>query len=57
MTNVAFPTVCGGSTGELLLHDILAVSLDVAERLQFKSADTLTNGYAWVDCESGKILP
>ena len=57
MTNVAFPAVCGGATGEILLHDIPAVSLDVADRLQFKSVDTLNNGYAWVDCESGRILP
>lgn len=57
MTNVAFPAVCGASNGEILLHDIPAVSLDVAERLQFRSVDTLKGGHAWVDCESGKLLP
>ena len=57
MTNVAFPPVCGGMTGDILLHEISLVSLDVAERIGFRSVGTLQNGYAWVDCESGRPLP
>jgi hypothetical protein len=62
MTGVAFPAVCGGASGELLLHEIREENLDTAERLGFVQAEELVDrraetGYAWVNCETGAILP
>lgn len=62
VTGVAFAAVCGGSSGEILLHEIRHENRDTAERLGFVPAEELTNqasgtGYAWVDCQTGAILP
>jgi hypothetical protein len=62
MTDVAFATVCGGPSGELVLHEIRTANLDTAERAGFRPvADLKTRsggqGYAWVDCETGNALP
>jgi len=62
MTEVAFAAVCGGPSGELVLHEIRAVNLDTAERAGFRDVAELkvpggSQGYAWVDCNAGAILP
>jgi hypothetical protein len=62
MTDVAFAAVCGGDSGELLLHEIRTANLDTAERAGFHSVAELkvpggSKGYAWVDCATGAILP
>jgi hypothetical protein len=62
MTGVAFAAVCGGSSGEILLHEIRRENRDPAESLGFVPAEELTNrasgtGYAWVDCQTGATLP
>src|SRR3954469_17422082 len=61
MTGVAFPAVCGGETGEILLHEIRKENLPDAEHLGLQSAATLKDstsgtGYAWVDCATGVPL-
>jgi hypothetical protein len=62
MTGVAFAAVCGGSSGELLLHEIRQENRDTAESLGFAPAQELVSrasgtGYAWADCQTGAILP
>jgi hypothetical protein len=62
MTGVVFAAVCGGSSGELLLHEIRAENRETAEQLGFAPAQELVSrvsetGYAWVDCQTGAILP
>jgi hypothetical protein len=57
MRNVAFPAVCGAPSGLILLHAIPSVSSAAAEQIGFKSVDTLRNGYDWVDCDTGRVLP
>ena len=62
MTEVAFAAVCGGPNGELVLHEIRSANLDTAERVGFRPVSDLKTrsggqGYAWVDCETGKPLP
>ncbi|HEU5134599.1 MAG TPA: hypothetical protein VFU13_05585 [Steroidobacteraceae bacterium] len=62
MTGVAYPAVCGGATGEILLHEIRRENLDAAERAGFIPAEELVDrrantGYAWVDCQTGATLP
>jgi len=62
MTGVAFAAVCGGSSGEILLHEIRTENLDTAERAGFIPAGELVSrsagtGYAWVNCETGATLP
>ena len=62
MTGVFFAAVCGGSSGEILLHEIRTENLDTAERAGFIPAEELVSrpagtGYAWVNCETGATLP
>jgi hypothetical protein len=62
ITGVAFAAVCGGGTGEILLHEIRSVNLADAEQRGFKAASTLTDrasgvDYAKVDCQTGVALP
>lgn len=62
MTGVAFAAVCGGGTGEILLHEIRTANVDDADRLGFAPVEELRNpatgqGYSWVDCQTGAILP
>jgi hypothetical protein len=62
MTDVVFAAVCGGSSGELVLHEIRTVNLDTAEHAGFHSVAELKvpgggKGYAWVDCQTGAMLP
>jgi hypothetical protein len=62
MTDVAFAAVCGGPNGELVLHQIRTVNLDTAERAGFHAVAELKvpgggQGYAWVDCTTGAVLP
>jgi len=62
MIGVAFAAVCGGSSGDILLHEIRQENLDTAERVGFVPADELVDrraetGYAWVNCETGATLP
>ena len=61
-TGVAFATLCGLGTGDILIHKIRRVNLADAEQLGFSSVATLQNpaagiGYAKVDCETGAPLP
>jgi len=62
MTEVAFAAVCGGPSGELVLHEIRSANLDTAERAGFRDVSELkvpggSQGYAWVDCDTGNTLP
>lgn len=62
MTGVAFAAVCGGGTGEILMHEIRRSNLDDADRLGFFPVEELRNsatgrGYEWVDCETGAMVP
>jgi hypothetical protein len=62
MTEVAFAAVCGGPSGELVLHEIRSVNLDTAERAGFREVAELKTsgggqGYAWVNCDTGAVLP
>jgi hypothetical protein len=59
LTGVAFPAVCGGPTGDILVHEIRAANLPDAERLGFQDVATLTaagRGYALVDCTTRQPL-
>jgi hypothetical protein len=47
---VAYPSVCGAGTGEILLHDIPAADLGAAEAAGFASADRLTTGWRRAAC-------
>jgi hypothetical protein len=62
LTGVFVPAVCGGDTGDILIHEIRRENLPDAEKLGFGSAATLIKpatgeGYAWVDCETRQPLP
>jgi hypothetical protein len=61
VTGVAFPTVCGAPTSEILLHEVPLSDLEAADRLGFKTADSLRkdsdHSYARVDCQTGAVLP
>jgi hypothetical protein len=62
VTGVAFAAVCGGSSGEILLHEIRQENRDTAEGLGFAPAQELVSrasgtGYAWVNCQTGATLP
>jgi hypothetical protein len=61
-TGVAFVTVCGAGTGEILIHKIRQSNLEDAERLGFGPVADLVDpaagtNYAKVDCDTGAPLP
>jgi hypothetical protein len=61
-TGVVFAAVCGGDTGDILIHEIRRENLPDAEQLGFGSTATLEKpatgeGYVWVDCETRQRLP
>ena len=61
-TGLAFATVCGNGTGDILIHKIRSSNLADAEQRGFSSVATLSNpttgiGYAKVDCDTGAPLP
>lgn len=47
---VAYPTVCGAGTGEILLHEIPASSLPEAQAQGFARADDLDQGWRRTAC-------
>ena len=54
-TGVGFPAVCGGPTGEILVHEIRAVNIEDAEELGFAVVEALVDqatgtGYELIDC-------
>lgn len=54
-TGVEYPTVCGGATGDILVHEIRSVNLSDAEQLGFQEMSTLIDAaagtsYELVDC-------
>jgi hypothetical protein len=54
-TGVAFPTVCGGATGEIVVHEIRAANVEDAVPLGFAEVATLVDvasgaSYALIDC-------
>jgi len=54
-TGVEFPAVCGGATGDILVHEIRSVNLADAEQLGFQEISTLIDAaagtsYRLVDC-------
>jgi len=54
-TGVAYAAVCGGETGQIILHEIRAVNLPTARQLGYELASTLIDtasgtGYQSVDC-------
>jgi hypothetical protein len=62
VTGVGFAAVCGGDTGEILIHEIRIVNLSDAERLGFRSVGTLQDpavgsGFVKVDCQTGAPVP
>ena len=62
MTEVAFAAVCGGPSGELVLHEIGSANLDTAEHVGFREVSELKvpgggQGNAWIDCDTGNLLP
>ena len=61
-TGFAYAAVCGGATGEILIHKVRRANLGDAEQLGFESVETLRNpttgiGFANVDCDTGAPLP
>ena len=61
-TNLVFAAVCGGGTGDIIIHKIRSSNLADAEQRGFSSVATLQNpttgiGYAKVDCDTGAPLP
>lgn len=44
ISGVAFASVCGAPTGQILLHDIRGSSLAAAQSLGFKDGTTLASG-------------
>ena len=61
-TGVAFPTVCGAPTGEILVHEIRGVSVPDAEQLGFAEVSTLVDqsagtGYELIDCADRTPVP
>jgi hypothetical protein len=61
VTGTAFPAVCGAPTGEILLHEVPLSDLEAADRLGFRTADSLRHdtdhNYARVDCQTRAVLP
>ena len=54
-TGVEYPAVCGGITGDILVHEIRSVNLPDAEQLGFQEIRTLIDAaagtsYQLVDC-------
>jgi len=54
-TGVAYAAVCGGETGQIILHEIRAVNLPTARQLGYELASTLIDpasgtGYQSVGC-------
>lgn len=54
-TGVEYPAVCGGATGDILVHEIRSVNLPDAEQLGFQAISTLIDeaagtNYELVDC-------
>jgi len=54
-TGVAYAAVCGGETGQIILHEIRAVNLPTARQLGYELASTLIDpvmgtSYQSVDC-------
>lgn len=54
-TGVEYPAVCGGATGDILVHEIRSVNLSDAEQLDFQEISTLIDAaagtsYELVDC-------
>jgi len=50
-TGVAFPAVCGGATGEIVVHQIRSVNLPTAEQLGFAPVSTLVDPVAGTSYE------
>jgi hypothetical protein len=62
ITGVAYPALCGTTNGEIIIHEVRRVNLPDAERLGFRSADSLRDpatdrDYAKVDCQTGALVP
>lgn len=56
-TGVAFPTMCGAGTGDIVVHEIRDVNLPDAEKLGLRLITTLSDevagtGYQLKDCAS-----
>lgn len=54
-TGIAFTTVCGAGTGDILVHEIRDTNVTHAEELGFERIETLVNaeqgtGYELLDC-------
>lgn len=54
-TGIEYPAVCGGTTADILVHEIRSVNLPDAEQLGFQEIGTLTNAaagtsYELLDC-------
>jgi hypothetical protein len=61
-TGVAFAAVCGGRTGEILIHRIRAVDVAEAQALGYFEVETLVDAaagtnYVVVDCASRAPIP
>ena len=61
-TGVVFPTVCGGPTGEILVHEIRGVNVEDAQRLGFAQVSTLVDttagtNYELIDCADRTPIP
>lgn len=61
-TGVVFPAVCGGPTGEILVHEIRAVNVEDALRLGFAEVSTLVDvaagtNYQLIDCADRTPIP
>ena len=61
-TGVAFPSVCGAPTGEILVHQIRGVNIEHAVQLGFADIETLVDpekgtGYELIDCDDRTPVP
>ena len=62
ITGMFYAAVCGGGTGDILIHKIRKENLADAEALGFKSVTELQDpaqgtDYAKVDCDTGVLIP
>ena len=57
-TGVSYAAVCGGPSGDILVHEIRSVNIRDANRLGFQEISILVDasagtGYQLVDCDTG----
>lgn len=50
LTGVAYPSVCGGGTSAIIIHEIPEKSILDSENIGFSSVESIDNNYTEADC-------